>query len=240
MRHPRQSKDIGSLARASTIALLAVHAVGCDPGTPEQEELAPIPSSFSKADEIEEDRGVPSDEALDDLARLSAAEIEETFANGVVDRIPHGVGYGRSIVLPQSDFANGKADELWYGKTFDADGMLVVNRTVKDELFRAAIVVDSLAGFLDREVPSIAYHFAPWKTFPEDGNPSIIVDYSAGDNPEAPFISSLLVDQVRRVWTDQYDNLYLGRLMIRTPFGPQLTNYFALSFPDSRPLDQDG
>jgi hypothetical protein len=220
--------------------LLSLFALAaCDPQAADLEteaEAAPLPSLPGKADELEEDRGVPSDAALDDLASLSAQEIEEVFAAGLADRIPNGVGYGRSIVLPGSSFANGLADDLWFGKTFDADELFVINRTKAGDLFRAGVEVDSLEGFLGYRVNRVRYYFKPWKTFPENDQPSIIVDYSAEANPEVPF-SFLLVDQVRRVWTDEYENLYLGRLMIRTPFGPQLTNYFALSFPESVALE---
>ncbi len=178
---------------------------------------------------------------LDELSRLSDAQLEAVFAAGTADHLPHGVGEGRSIVTATHQVLNDVSDIAWRGKTFDSVKGTVVNDIFGYSAFRAFVSISSLGAYLDQNISQIPYLFAFQPTLnvpnplflksravPEDGKPSIIVDYS---NSEV-IVARNLIDEMRQVLTDQYKELYLGRLLVLDIHGrPWLTNYFALQFP---------
>jgi hypothetical protein len=148
---------------------------------------------------------IPSIGGLEDLVRLSPAQLDALYANGTATAIPAGKVKGRAIYFPGTSMAvpaSRAARLIWQGKVFDPSGRSAVNRFFGVKAVRAEV-----------------YAAESWR----DGNPALILDYS-----ETSKVYARYRDEIRQV----APGLYLGLMYARTSPSPSLKMYFALSTCD--------
>ena len=142
---------------------------------------------------------------LDQLARLSPAELEDLYRRSEPGAIPCGRVRGLALIRPGTKLApilSRGARVAWQGKVFDADGTSSVNRFFGVKAVRADVAYG----------PS-------WR----DGNPAIILDYGQTSRLYAPYR-----DELREV----APGLYLGLMFDRRVSPPSLKMYFAIQAID--------
>jgi hypothetical protein len=139
---------------------------------------------------------------LDQLQRMSAAEIEAVYCQGVATAIPAGRVRGTALLSPGTRrgraFSRG-ARLVWQGKVIEADETSAVNRFFGMRLVRGQI-----------------YQGPSWL----DGQPSLVLDYS-----QTSRVYANNRDEIRQV----APGLYLGLMYDRTTSPPGLVMYFALT-----------
>lgn len=143
----------------------------------------------------------PMISSMDDLTRLSPAQLEALYAGAAPGAIPTGRVKGRAIVRPGTRLGpalSRGAAVAWQGKIFDADGRSSINRFFGVRAVRADVAYG----------PS-------WR----DGNPAIILDYGQTSKLYAPYR-----DELREV----APGIYLGLMFDRRTNPPGLKMYFAI------------
>jgi hypothetical protein len=138
---------------------------------------------------------------VDQLLRMSSAEIEQVYRQGSVAAIPSGSVRGTAILSPGTRrtrlLAKGTR-VVWQGKVIAADGATAVNR-----FFGLKIVKGQL------------YRAESWL----DGSPTLVLDYS-----QTSRIYASNRDEIRQI----APGLFLGLMYDRTTSPVTLKMYFAL------------
>ena len=137
---------------------------------------------------------------IEQLVRLSPAELDQLYTNAAPGAIPGGKVRGRTIPYPGTKLAApaSKASKLiWQGKIFDGSRSMAVNRFFGIKMIKA----------------NVGYGES-WL----DGRPSIILDYS-----QTSIVYANYRDEVREI----APGLYLGLMYARTT-PPRNTLYFVL------------
>ncbi len=137
---------------------------------------------------------------IEQIVRMSPAELEALYGQGVAAALPAGRVRGHALVAPGKRWAvpSSKAARLvWQGKVFDPSGSAVVNRF-----------------FGVRAIKGNVYLAESWR----DGQPALIIDYSG-----TSVLYGKYRDEIRQVGP----NAYLGLMFTRTN-PPELKTYFAL------------
>ena len=138
---------------------------------------------------------------LDQLVRLSPAELEGLYASASVGQLPSGKASGRAILFGGSRLS-GPASKVgrafWQGKVFSPEEGRAVNRF-----------------FGIKSVPAALGYGPSWR----DGNQAIILDYAETSRLYAPYR-----DEIREV----SPGLFLGLMFDRRTQPPKLALYFAL------------
>jgi len=151
-------------------------------------------------------QGSPQTEApgtvcsIEQIVRMSPAELDALYAQGVAAAVPAGRVRGHALVAPGKAWAvpaSKGARLVWQGKIFDPSGTAVVNRF-----------------FGVRAIKGNVYVAESWR----DGQPALIIDYS-----ETSHVYAQYRDEIRQVGP----GLYLG-LMYTRSCPPELKRYFAL------------
>jgi hypothetical protein len=139
--------------------------------------------------------------SLDQLLRMSPAELESLYRQGTTVAIPEGPIRGTAILSPGTrrtrPLSRG-ARLFWQGKVFEPGGATAVNRFFGLRIVRAQVVQDS-----------------SWL----DGGPALVLDYS-----QTSRIYANNRDEIRQV----APGLFLGLMYDRTTSPPGLKLYFAL------------
>jgi hypothetical protein len=136
---------------------------------------------------------------LDDLVRMSPAELDGLFACARPGVIPCGRVEGRALVFPGSPLAvpaSRAARFYWQGKIFEPEHGTAINRFFGVRIIR---------GVVDQGTS--------WR----DGCPCLVLDYTR---------TSLLYRRVRDEIREVAPGLYLG-VMYRTEPHPRFLRYFA-------------
>lgn len=139
--------------------------------------------------------------SLDDLARMTPAELESLYSQAAPGSIPKGRVRGLALIRPGTKGAvaiSKVARVAWQGKVFAADGQTSINRFFGVKAVRAQVAYG----------PS-------WR----DGNPAIILDYGQTSKIYAPYR-----DELREV----APGIYLGLMFDRRTSPPGLKMYFAI------------
>ena len=137
---------------------------------------------------------------MDDLVRMSRADLEDLFHRSEMTAPPSGFVRGRAIYKPGSRLtvpASNVTRVVWQGKVFRDDGIMV-NRVFGLRAVHARI-------------------YSGLSTF--DGQPALILDY-CGTSKLFPNVW----DEVRQV----SPGLYIGLTYVRRDTGPELAMFFAL------------
>jgi hypothetical protein len=138
--------------------------------------------------------------SIDQIVRMSPAELDALSAGGVAAGVPAGRVKGHALVAPGKRFAAAAsrgARLVWQGKVFDDSGTGVVNRFFGLRMIRGNV-----------------YAAESWR----DGRPALVIDYSDTSRVYARYR-----DEIRQVGP----GLYLGLMYTRTN-PPELKRYFAL------------
>jgi hypothetical protein len=147
----------------------------------------------------------PSYLGFDDLARMSAAELECIYRQGEPGCVPHGFARGR-VVYPAETFLGGMKAEaarhLWKGKHFKADDMTLINQWCGVRCIRAAI-----------------HPGTSWL----DGRPAIILDYGSTSR-----VWSNVRDEMREV----APGVYVGAMYVCRGDEARLKLFFVLGVAD--------
>jgi hypothetical protein len=139
--------------------------------------------------------------SLDDLARMTPAELDAIYAASPAASMPTGRVKGRPLVRPGTRVAvpaSRVGRIFWQGKIFRADGATAVNRFVGVPFIKGEL-----------------YQGTSWF----DGQPALILDYANTSRIYRPYR-----DEIREV----APGLYLGRMYERTEPTPTQTLLFAL------------
>ncbi len=139
--------------------------------------------------------------SLDQLLRMSPAELESLYRQGTVVAIPAGPIRGTALLSPgtrRTRALSRGARLFWQGKVFEPGGTTAVNRFFGLQLVRAQVL----------QGPS-------WL----DGGPALVLDYSQTSRVYADNR-----DEIRQV----APGLFLGLMYDRTTAPPGLQMYFAL------------
>jgi hypothetical protein len=139
--------------------------------------------------------------SVDQLLRMSPAELEGLYRQGTATAIPQGRIRGTAILAPGTRRARTLARGarlFWQGKVFESGQATAVNRFFGFSVIRAEV-----------------YQGQSWL----DGAPSLILDYSRTSR-----VYSRNRDEIRQV----APGLYLGLMYDRRPAPPALQMYFAL------------
>jgi hypothetical protein len=139
--------------------------------------------------------------SLDQLLRMSPAELEQLYRQGAVVAIPEGPIRGTALLSPgtrRTRTLSRGARLFWQGKVFEPGGTTAVNRFFGVRIVRAQVV----------QGPS-------WL----DGGPALVLDYSQTSRVYADNR-----DEIRQV----APGLFLGLMYDRTTSPPGLKLYFAL------------
>jgi hypothetical protein len=142
---------------------------------------------------------------LDGLMRMSPAELNSLYSQGVAVAIPPGRVRGTALLAPGTWRARPMsrgARLMWQGKIIEPDGATAVNRFFGIRMIRGQLA----------QGPS-------WL----DGAPALILDYS-----QTSRIYARNRDEIRRV----APGLFLGLMYDRTTEPPRLSMYFALETID--------
>jgi hypothetical protein len=147
---------------------------------------------------------------MDDLVRMSRADLEALYRGAEIGNAPTGFARGRAIYDPGTRLtvpASRLIHVLWQGKVFKSDGMMV-NRV-----------------FGLRAVHARVYVGESWL----DGKPSLILDYCG---------TSRIFGDARDEVRELSPGLYLGLTHVRRDTGPELTMFFTLDArqPARRPI----
>ena len=140
-------------------------------------------------------------ESLDQLARMTPAELDAVYQRSGVGVVPEGRVRGRALVAPGTAMAgplSRGARLFWQGKVFRGADGTAVNR-----FFGVRIIRGRLS------------QGASWL----DGRPSLILDYRGTSRLYANYR-----DEIRQVGP----NLYLGLMYARSDPQPKFRMYFAL------------
>ncbi|MDR3637592.1 MAG: hypothetical protein P4L84_27550 [Isosphaeraceae bacterium] len=138
--------------------------------------------------------------SIEQIVRMSPAELDALYAQGVVAAVPAGRVKGHALVAPGKPWAapaSKGARVVWQGKIFDPSGTAVVNRF-----------------FGVKAIKGNVYAAESWR----DGQPALIIDYS-----ETSRVYARYRDEIRQVGP----GLYLGLMYTRSN-PPELKRYFAL------------
>ncbi len=144
---------------------------------------------------------LPAVRGMDDLVRMSRADIELLYRASTVGTPPRGVTDGRAIFDPGSASTVRKARRtrlLWQGKVIRDDGTMI-NRVFGVRAFTADVYVGE-----------------SWF----DGQPSFIMDYK-----DTSKLFAAVRDEVREV----SPGVWLGITYLRKDAGPKLSNFFTLT-----------
>jgi hypothetical protein len=139
--------------------------------------------------------------SLDQLLRMSPAELEALYRRGTAAAIPPGRIRGTAILAAGTRRARALsrgARLVWQGKVFESGQATAVNRFFGVSVVRATV-----------------YQGPSWL----DGSTSLILDYS-----QTSRIYANNRDEIRQI----APGLYLGLMYDRTTAPPALTMYFAL------------
>jgi hypothetical protein len=142
----------------------------------------------------------PPPRSLDDLARLSWAELERLYRQAEPGSVPAGYVRGRAIYCPSARLAGTRSALtrlLWHGKHFRPDGTLVNQWTGA------------------RAVKARVFCGPSWL----DGSPATVMDYSGLSHVWAD-----VRDEIREV----APGLWLGVMFRRRCPHPKLEMFFAL------------
>jgi hypothetical protein len=138
---------------------------------------------------------------LDELRRMTGAELEAVYQQGFAAAIPEGRVRGTALLAPgtrRSRALSGGARLVWQGKLIEPGQTSAVNRFFGLRVIRAQV-----------------YQGPSWL----DGQPSLILDYS-----QTSRVYANNRDEIREV----APGLYLGLMHDRTTAPPGLVMYFAL------------
>jgi hypothetical protein len=144
----------------------------------------------------------PSFVTLEQLQRMSSAELEAIYQRGITVAIPAGPIRGIPLLAPgtrRSRILSRGARLIWQGKVIEPDQNSAVNRFFGMRVIRAQV-----------------YKGSSWL----DGQPSLILDYS-----QTSRIYADNRDEIRQV----APGLYLGLMYDRTTDPVRVVLYFALS-----------
>lgn len=147
------------------------------------------------------DDGQDSRPSLDQLVRMSPAELEQLYSRGWPAPIPVGKIRGQAILDPGTRLAVAKSRAsriAWQGKIIHDDGRTAINRFFGLRIIKADV-----------------YRAESWR----DGRPAVILDYGQTSRLYAPYR-----DEIRQV----APGLYLGLMFDRDTSPPKLKMYFAL------------
>jgi hypothetical protein len=150
-----------------------------------------------------EARGQPATSlvTLDQLLRMSPAELEALYRQGVAEAIPEGRVRGTALLAPGTwrtrTLARGTR-LVWQGKIIEPGQATAVNRFFGMRIIRGQL-----------------YQGPSWL----DGAPSLVLDYS-----QTSRIYAKNRDEIRQV----APGLFLGLMYDRTTSPPGLSMYFAL------------
>lgn len=130
---------------------------------------------------------------LDQLLKMSRAQLDELFANAGPGTVPEGDSDGRAIIAPGTDITDEIADFIkwfaWQGKVFVRDP----NDPERGELRNKILPIGH------RAIVAKVYKDKSW----DDGKPAIILDYSQ---------TSLLAKKIRDELRQLQPGLYLGKV----------------------------
>jgi hypothetical protein len=138
---------------------------------------------------------------LDELRRMTGAELEAVYQRGFAATIPEGRVRGTALLAPgtrRSRALSGGARLVWQGKVIEPGQTSAVNRFFGMRVVRAQV-----------------YQGPSWL----DGQPSLVLDYSRTSR-----VYANNRDEIRQV----APGLYLGLMYDRTTDPPGLVMYFAL------------
>jgi hypothetical protein len=138
---------------------------------------------------------------LDQLRRMTGAELEALYQRGFAAAIPEGRVRGTALLAPgtrRSRALSGGARLVWQGKVIEPGQTSAVNRFFGMRLVRAQV-----------------YQGPSWL----DGQPSLVLDYS-----QTSRVYANNRDEIRQV----APGLFLGLMYDRTTYPPGLVMYFAL------------
>jgi hypothetical protein len=138
---------------------------------------------------------------LDELAGMSAAELEAIYRQAEPGAVPHGFAKGRIVYAEGTSmavFKSGTAKLVWKGKHFRADDMTLVNQWCGVRAIRASICYGE-----------------SWL----DGRPAIILDYRS---------TSRVWTDVRDEMREVAPGLYVGAMYLRRCPEPRLKLFFVL------------
>ncbi|HSY51011.1 MAG TPA: hypothetical protein VLC46_19560 [Thermoanaerobaculia bacterium] len=139
---------------------------------------------------------------VNQLLKMSAADLDALFAKSPPGPIPNGPAEGTAIIAPGTEYSKEIASVIslfaWQGKTFDGQHGTLRNRITflgLDAIVAEVYVDNSLA----------------------DGKPCIVLDYS-----KTSFVAERVRDEIRLI----ADNTYLGKVY----WNNKPTIHFALQF----------
>ena len=166
----------------------------------------------------------PATPGIDELRTKSSAELAAIFAEGTAASIPDGASIGYPVIVARNEFLNRFANFIWGGKVFDKATGTLKNKILGMEVVSAVVSIGYMADYVhqQREIPGIV----GVKPVEIDGRRSIIIDYRKSEI----LAVRPVVDELRKVTSDKYQNLYLGRA---TMFG-KFAIYFILEFPEQK------
>ena len=125
---------------------------------------------------------------IEQVIKMSQAELDELFSWGEVGEIPNGEAKGTAIIAPGTAYNNAIAQAInffaWQGKIFDAE-----SGTLKNEI--------SPFGF--RAIIAKVYKDDSWF----DQKPCIVLDYS-----DTSTVAQRIRDEIRKI----ADKQYLGKV----------------------------
>jgi len=125
---------------------------------------------------------------VDDLFKMTQAELDELFTAHEAGPIPDGQAKGTAIIAPGTHFTKEIADFVshfaWQGKTFDATRGVLTNR---------------ISVFGLNAIVATVYKDKSWL----DGKECIVLDYS-----KTSLLAQWIRDEIRQIGP----NLYLGKV----------------------------
>ncbi len=147
----------------------------------------------------------PPPDSLEELGRMSEAELNSLYRKSPTGEIPDGDSKGKAIFRPAGSLLSRTlarvAGLVWGGKVFDRNKSTLLNKIFGHKIIRAT-VAKGLSWFDDKE--------------------SIIIDYKN---------TSLLFGWIRDEIREVKPGLYLGWAYVRLPFGRRCAFlHFALDF----------
>ncbi len=159
---------------------------------------------------------------LKKLAAMNAAELQATFASGVVIDIPDGPSDGAPIFLGAADGLDALANLLWQGKVFNKATSTLKNKTLfVGKAIEAKVYRGKLGDVLKNQTGKLPAQHGD-QTFPIDGKESIILDYH--QTSASAFRG--IIDELRQVFPNEYPSLFLGRATM----DGEMVLYFGLDF----------
>ncbi len=147
--------------------------------------------------------------SLEALASASPQKLEELYANGEVTAVPVGETIGKAIILPGTTLGgilSSIANLIWSGKVFARAEAKVAGQN--------SVLVNKILGM--QMVKAEVFESVSWS----DRKQALVIDYRG-----TSWLAFFIRDEIRLV----EDDLYLGKVYIRLPFGRAMpVLYFAL------------